>query len=697
MEAKETRTHEFLKISETEFVIPVYQRNYDWQEKQCKKLLQDILEVGSNDDMTSHFIGSIVYIYEGIYKHSELKQLLIIDGQQRLTTLTLIYLALYKFFENIANKTDNNSIKIEANKNKDKIKNLYLVNQYNEDENNLKLRPIKENSAIILDILNSQDIDKLSEKYNHNILDNFLYFYQNINQENLEIIQNGLNKLIFVYISLEQGKDNPQRIFESLNSTGLDLNEADLIRNHILIGLNKDKQEYIYDNYWKVIENNTINKELNFNKVSDFIRNYLILSNHQPIKETMVYQNFKDKFSNQSFDELKSLLNEIKDFSSYYAKMLNPNLEKDVEIHQHLTYFKDLNIGVAYPFLMQVYHDFVNKKINKQQLIDVFEIVQSYLFRRYVVGLPTNSLNKVFPYIYTEIEQDNYVYSVKMAFSKRTGDARFPNDDDLIDALQNKAIYNRSGQGVSRLMYYLTRLEYFENKEPIDIKIANLTIEHIFPQSPHKDWLKDISKKDYNDFLQKYLHTIGNLTLSGNNAGLGNKSFIKKRDYEKNGYKNSNLWINKRLANLEKWDISAYIDRADEIIDRTLQIWQSPIEIDLVDDELVSIFMADDPTNKRLKTVVFEGEIIPVNNFSNLCKEIFMRLLERDTKPTADWRWTIANIIKLTRDPEILRSPVKINNEWYMEGNTNSSIKVDNLKAMLELYDLKDELLISYQ
>lgn len=697
MEAKETRTHEFLKISETEFVIPVYQRNYDWQEKQCKTLLQDILEVGSDDKMTSHFIGSIVYIYEGIYKHSELKQLLIIDGQQRLTTLTLIYLALYKFFENIANTTNDKSIKLEANKNKDKIKNLYLVNQYNEDENNLKLRPIKENANIILDILNSQDIDKLSEKYNHNILDNFLYFYQNINQDNLEIIQNGLNKLIFVYISLEQGKDNPQRIFESLNSTGLDLNEADLIRNHILIGLNKDKQEYIYDNYWKIIESNTINKELKFNKVSDFIRNYLILSNHQPVKETMVYQTFKDKFSNQSFDELKILLDEIKDFSLYYAKMLNPDVEKDTQIRKHLTYFQDLNIGVSYPFLMQVYHDFSNKKINKQQLIDVFEIVQSYLFRRYIVGLPTHSLNKVFPYIYKEVELDNYVHSVKMAFSKRTGDARFPNDDDLIDALRNQAIYNRSSQGISRLMYYLTRLEFFENKEPVDIKIANLTIEHIFPQSPHKDWLKDISKKDYNDFLQKYLHTIGNLTLSGNNAGLGNKPFVQKRDYEKNGYKNSSLWINKRLAELDKWNIDAYIDRTNDIINRTLQIWQSPIEIDLVDDDLVSIFVADDPTNKRLKTVVFEGEIIPANNFSNLCKEIFMRLLERDAKSIADWYWTITNIVRLTRDPEILRSPVKISNEWYMEGNTSSSVKVDNLKAMLELYDLRDELLISYQ
>lgn len=695
VEAKETKIQSFFQRAETEFVIPIYQRNYDWQKKQCETLLNDILEIGSSDEMTSHFIGSIVYITDSVYKHTELTELFVVDGQQRLTTLTLIYLALYKFFENIAKTTDDNSIAIKANKNKDKIKDLYLINQYNENENNLKLRPIKENANIILDILNSQDIDKLSEKYNHNILDNFLYFYQNINQENLEVIQNGLNKLIFVYISLEQGKDNPQRIFESLNSTGLDLNEADLIRNHILIGLDKSRQEYIYDNYWKVIENNTINKELKFNKVSDFIRNYLILSNHQPIKETMVYQNFKDKFSNQSFDELKALLDEIKDFSLYYAKMLNPELEKDLEIHQHLTYFKDLNIGVSYPFLMQVYHDFSNKKINKQQFIDVFEIVQSYLFRRYVVGLPTHSLNKVFPYIYKEVELDNYVYSVKLAFSKRTGDARFPNDDDLIDALQNKAIYNRSSQGISRLMYYLTRLEYFGNKEPVDIKIANLTIEHIFPQSPHKDWLKDISKKDYNDFLQKYLHTIGNLTLSGNNAGLGNKSFIKKRDYEKNGYKNSSLWINQRLSELDKWDINTYLNRTDDIINRTLQIWQSPIDIELTDDELVSIFVADDPTNKRIKMVLFEGEIIPVNNFSNLCREIFLRLLERDGVLLT--KGDNAQKIGLTQYPEKLRSPVSVNDKWYMEGNTSSIVKIDRLKLVLTLFDLKDELLISYQ
>lgn len=176
---------------------------------------------------------------------------------------------------------------------------------------------------------------------------------------------------------------------------------------------------------------------------------------------------------------------------------------------------------------------------------------------------------------------------------------------------------------------------------------------------------------------------------------MGNKSFIKKRDYEKNGYKNSNLWINKRLANLEKWDINAYIDRTDEIIERTLQIWQSPIEIDLVDDGLVSIFMADDPTNKRLKTVVFEGEIIPVNNFSNLCKEIFVRLLERDGVFLA--KGDNAQKIGLTQYPEKLRSPVKVNEKWYMEGNTSSVVKMDRLKLALELFDLRDELLISYQ
>lgn len=693
MEAKETKTHEFLTITETEFVIPVYQRNYDWTKKHCEMLWEDILDVGKKDNEESHFIGSIVYIHEGVYKHSEMKNLMIIDGQQRLTTLTLIYLALYKFYENQITTIDSNEKISELKKEMKKVKNLYLTNEYNERTNNLKLRPIKENAEIILDILNSSNLEGLKEKYNHNILDNFFFFYKNLELDNYQYIKNGLNKLIFVYISLDREKDDPQRIFESLNSTGLDLNEADLIRNHLMIGLNKEKQEHIYEIYWKKIEKNTINKDLNYNKTSDFIRNYLILKFNQPVNESSVYQSFKKYFPRGSYDELINLLSEILDYSWHYAKILNVDLEQDKEIKQHLIYFQDLNVGVIYPFLMQIYHDYMNKKISKEELIEVYEIVQSYLFRRYVVNLPTKSLNKVFPYIYKDVNLNDYVNSINLSFSKRTGEARFPNDEDVKQALVTRELYNRSG--LKRLMYCLMRLEYFKNKEPVDIKASNLTIEHIFPQTPHKEWLEDMDKVEYENFTKKYLNTIGNLTLSGNNAGLGNKSFKKKRDYGKNGYKNSNLWLNRYLAGLEDWNEDAYTKRVEDITHRFLTIWKAPLKIDIINEDLVNIFEISDPTNKKIKTAIFEGEELNVNTVSELYREIFIRLIDRDIKLLLDSE--AGQKIYLTQYAEKLRTAMKLNEDWYIEGNASSADKFKKIKLALELFDLKEELLLKYQ
>ncbi len=266
MKANETKVEDFLSANKTQFVIPVYQRNYDWSTQQCKQLLDDILEVGSEKGMNAHFIGSIVFVHDDVYTSSKIKELTIIDGQQRLTTLTLIYLALH----NLAKKTNNHRLA-------DEISETYLINKYASEEEKLKLKPTENNDKAIRYLM--RDIESEEFKVFSKIVDNYNYFKSRITEDNLNYVTDGLSKLMFVEISLDRRKDDPQRIFESLNSTGLELSQADLIRNYILMGLNRKDQHKIYNNYWEVIEKYAKDEISNVSKVSDFIRDYLTLEN----------------------------------------------------------------------------------------------------------------------------------------------------------------------------------------------------------------------------------------------------------------------------------------------------------------------------------------------------------------------------------------------------------------------------------
>ncbi|CAN5156795.1 hypothetical protein BH23BAC1_BH23BAC1_26840 [soil metagenome] len=266
MKANEINFNRFLSQNDTQFVIPVYQRNYDWSHSQCKQILDDIFELGTNDGLSAHFIGSIVFVHDNVYSASGIRELTIIDGQQRLTTITLIYLVLYRLAINIGNPALVN-----------RINETYLINKFAEDEEKLKLRPTENNDRALKHLLRSDSQEDYSE-YSR-LVDNFNYFNSRISIENYEVVLKGLNKLMFVEISLDREKDDPQRIFESLNSTGLELSQADLIRNYILMGLSRKAQNRIYDNYWEHIEKLAKDESTNASKVSDYIRDYLTLEN----------------------------------------------------------------------------------------------------------------------------------------------------------------------------------------------------------------------------------------------------------------------------------------------------------------------------------------------------------------------------------------------------------------------------------
>lgn len=686
MKANETKFEDFLASNKTQFIIPVYQRNYDWTTAQCKQLLDDILEVGSSKKMNAHFIGSIVYVHDDVYTSSRIKELTIIDGQQRLITITLLYIVLYR----IAKEINNDALINE-------ITETYLINKFAPEEEKLKLRPTENNDRALKYLLRSDTQEEYSDF--SKLIDNFDYFKGRINLDNYQTVLTGLAKLMFVEISLDREKDDPQRIFESLNSTGLDLSQADLIRNYILMGFNRRDQNKIYTDYWEIIEKYAKDETTNVSRVSDFIRDYLTLENKNIPNKNKVYQEFKAKYPTSTLAELEIVLSSLKSLVKYYNKLINPQNENDREIKLQLEYISRLEISVAYPFLMKVYEDYGKSVIDKNTFLNILELVQSYTWRRFIMGFGTEGRNKIFMTLYDKIDNANYLFSIQKALLKLTGNNRFPKTTETINALKEKDVYNIKPKNRS---YLLERLENYENREPVIIDDnPDITVEHIFPQNPDPKWKLELSQEEYNFIKDNQLNTIGNLTLSGNNGALGNKSFLEKKEMNKDGkeqgYKFSRLWLNKHLASLDKWNKKEINNRFDLITEHFLKIWTFP-EIEITDSETseVSIFEAEPPRYKKLDYAIFFDQKIEVREVAKLYTEVFKQLFE--LQPSTFFNTDLGQKIGLTKSPVDgnPRQPIAINDTYFIEGHIDNNGKFDRMKHALTLFDFEDELSIKY-
>ena len=687
MKANELKVEDFLSANKTQFVIPVYQRNYDWSTGQCEQLIFDILEIGESKKRNAHFIGSIVYVHDGVYTASRIKELTVIDGQQRLTTLTLIYLVLHK----IAKEIDDEGLVNE-------ISETYLINKFAPEEEKLKLRPTDNNDKALKYLLRSD----ANEEFNSfsKLVDNFNYFKSRITKENYQLVLVGLSKLMFVEISLDREKDDPQRIFESLNSTGLELSQSDLIRNYILMGLNPRDQKKIYQNYWEIIEQLAKEETLNTSRVSDFIRDYLTLENKKIPNKRKVYIEFKEKYPTSSLEVLESNLSDIKSLVRHYNKLINPKNEADKEIRLQLEYINRLEITVAYPFLMKVYEDFSNLIIDKATFIAVLELIQSYTWRRFMLGIGTEGRNKIFMSLYDKVEKENYLSSIQKSLLQRSGVQKFPKNAETLEALKTKDLYNIKSKN---RIYLLERLENYKNKEYVLIEgNENITIEHIFPQNPDAKWKVELGNEQYNFIKDNYLNTIGNLTLSGNNGELGNKSFIEKRDKNKDnkeqGYKYSRLWLNRYVKDLNQWTKVEIEKRFELIAERFLKIWELP-QIEITEDtenSEVSIYDAEDPTGKKLEYAIFFDQKLEIREVAKLYTEVFKQLF--DLQPETFFTSDLGNRIGLTKNPTKgnPRQPIAINETYYIEGNLDKNNKFDRMKQALTLFDFEDELTIKY-
>lgn len=685
MVANQLALNSFLTKNKTQFVIPVYQRNYDWIHPQCKQLLHDIIIVGSKEETENHFIGSIVFIHDGIYTTDEVTPLVIIDGQQRLTTITLLYLALYRF-----------ALNHDMEEKAAEINETILINRFVKEEGNkLKLKQTDLNAKAFKYLLADNDPANYPE-YSR-IIENYSFFYKMITPENFDILTTGLSRLLFVEISLERGKDDPQRIFESLNSTGLELSQADLIRNYILMGLEPKKQIKIFENYWDAIETNAKEETSIKNRVSDFIRDYLTIINNKIPNKNAVYEEFKNRFQKRDDNFYNSTLKKIKEYAIIYNKIVNPDKEKDKAIRKELNGIKQLEINVSYPFLIPVYDDYLKMVLDRETFIGVLQLVQSFTWRRFIVGLPTSALNKIFMSLYLDINTEEYIPSLERSLLKKKGTQRFPNNEEIKIALRDKDLYNTQAKNKN---YFFEKIEHHNNRELVDISAPTITVEHIFPQTPDAKWKEQLNIEEYKFFSERLLHTIGNLTLSGNNGSLGNKSFIDKKmmntDGGEQGYVYSSLWLNRYLREIDTWTITEYNDRFNDIYKRFLDIWKYPqVEaLFTVTEEEYNIFNAPEPKNKRLEYFNFRDEVIVGDEISKMYYYILEKLFIES--PAKFLMTDIKDAIGLTKNPEELRSPYPISETYYIETNMDSNNKFRKLKLILSTFELEDELLIKY-
>ncbi len=532
------------KSQEKQFIIPIYQRVYSWEKEQCKELWDDIIKVGGDNKMDGHFIGSILYVLDGFTHFNN--ALLIIDGQQRLTTITLLLTALRDHW---------------SDKRKE-IEDDYLINSDKDGDKKFRLILSEPDRDTLLSLID-KDRRKPSEP-SLKIIENFKLFEEWIrkNTDKLETIFKGLEKLMIVWIALEKGKDDPQLIFESMNSKGIELTQADLIRNYIIMETEVEKQEDFYNQYWRAMEEDFKQNETLFNQ---FVRHYLTIKTREIPIEKRVYEAFKD-YRQKKGIEIEDLLKDLQKYCGYFCQIAFKK-EADKDLNKALSFLVDLEMDVIYPLLLELYSDYSDEVLSEADFIDIIYLIESYICRRAVCGLGTNSLNKIFASFTKKIQKDEYFKSLKAHFVYLTEKQRFPNNDEFKKLFITIDFYN-----FQKREYFLERLENFKRKERV--YTHEYTTEHIMPQTLTEEWKRDLGE-NFQAIHDKYLHTIGNLTLTGYNKEYSNKSFQEKRDMEK-GFKQSPLRLNQGLRDLESFGEKEIEKRANDLADLALKIWTYP-------------------------------------------------------------------------------------------------------------------------
>ena len=669
---------DFIGTNKVLFKIPVYQRNYDWSVSNCNRLLDDIKKI--IDTGEKHFLGTFVYMPIG--GGFSLKEYTIIDGQQRLTTMMILLKALADAVKDIDSECY------------DEIQEIYLHNRHCEEEFKVKLKPIKSDNDQFLALLknNFEELDEEGHIYlNYNICKERIKKWINNGIKPSEI-QTALEKLEIVEISLTKGEDDPQIIFESINSTGLELSSSDLIRNFLL--MNAEKQEELYEKYWLPIEK-SLKLGTDYSNLNLFFMQYIIYKTNSPVNQNRLYEKFVKLFKDGNYTQ-ESSLKELKYYADIFKSFIHNDTRYSQSIVKILRSLRQLKQTTSYPFLIHLFDDYENKIISENTLEKTLNLVLAYLVRRSVCGVPSNSLRGLFIYLYNRVfkvsaNKKKYYEAINKFLYTVTSKDIVPSTVDFERALLIGNLY----ANIALCKYLLMDIENGDYKETLNSD--TLTIEHIMPQTLNAEW-KHISNEEH----EQYLHTLGNLSVSGYNSELSNKNFIEKKKIIAENSKaivlNSDVW------NKDNWTIEDIKNRSQRLANILLERYKidkindESIEFDIVNTITLNDY--EDVTGKKLVSFKFEGDTYRQNKYALMLLEV-IRLLDKK-KPgilrqlaEKDFSFNSRNKHKhISLSDEDMRWAWCINEDQgiYMEANLSAHGVMKFIESLMEQYNIDKNL-----
>ena len=675
MEAKKIRILDFIGKGKKTFNIPVYQRNYDWQEENCKKLFTDIENIIKHNEEIEHFLGTVVYVLTKIERDYE--EYVLIDGQQRITSISLLLKALHE--------------KIISEDTKESIWEQYLINKKSPDNIRIRLKPIESDSVSYKQLIDNND-----DSSNSNVCKNYKIFKELLENSHYsaEQIYSALYKIELVTIKLEKDKksENPQLIFESLNSTGLSLTQADLIRNYLLMNSEYEKQTVLYKNFWLKIEIELTNK-----KISDFIRDFLTMKTGKIANKNKVYDDFKEYMRIQKELNEEAVLEELVTYSKYYNWFLNANSNNE-KLNEKLKHFKYLKNTTVYPLLLSIFEDtYYYKKLDEDKLLKIIDLLISYIFRRTICGYKTSSINKVFASIPKKIlenqnEKDIY-FKIEKNLMERRLETIFPRDEEF---KVNFIKYNFE-KNKELLRYTLKELEQKVSNNVIN-DTSNLNIEYIMPENLNSEWKLELGEKKFENTHLEYLGTIGNSSLIENDLLRYNKNFKTKKEF----YQKSNIEITRNINNYQVWTDNEIKNRAEQLYEKSKEIWSIPAgykiqklnNIEYGKEYLLNSSI--NVTGEKPDKLIIDGIPYPVKSWKGLLEKLCIELYNLDSDI---FKELIYNPNFQTKERVILsnsiskfRQPIEISNDLYIESNLNANAILSYADIIAANFELSDEI-----
>ena len=685
MKGSETKLVAFMQGSDKRFVIPVYQRNYDWKTENCKQLFDDLKKV-IKTHRKSHFFGSIVSVYNPDGENMEFQ---IIDGQQRLTTISLLLLAMYNLIKN-------GIIAAEQGNLADKIYRTYLIDEWQDDDTRIKLKPVKNDQTAFGKLFD----DETEHVKDSNVTINYRYFYERIQRQELTMDElfEAIRRLEIISITLNQD-DNPQLIFESLNSTGVALSEGDKIRNFILMGLPTKQQNNFYEKYWNKIEVCT------GYEVSAFVRDYLSVKQQSTPSLNKIYFTFKAYVEDEAL-ETEGLLADLLAYAKLYEILLKGNTASR-KLNACITRLNRLESTVTRPFFLEVLRLFTEGKLSIDDTASIFLITENYLFRRTMCELPTNALNKIFLMLHKEIVRydgtdDNYLEKFKYALLSKRERARFPDDIDFAEAIDTRQVYQMNAKNK---LYILERFENAGTEEDKDVyrhlDDGTYSIEHIMPQHLTPVWVKELGE-DYLQIHGIWLHRMANLTLTAYNSKYSNSSFADKKTM-KDGYLQSGIRMNQRIAQKEKWGLAELEERSQYLIKQALEIWPTPVTSFKPTEKQLDSCTLDDDINLSGRLIArfsYKNTEQPVTSWIDMFERVVKILHAEDQTVLSKLAYADAEAVDLavyvSTNKAELRGSSEVGEGLYIEKNTSTWMKVSILRRLFKLYNVDPTELVFY-